>query len=393
MRIADGKEAWTYWTGAPVLTTPVVAEGRLYAGSCDGWAYCLDAATGALLWRWRGAPSEHSIMIYGKLISSWPVISLMASGDTLFGVAGLFSLNGAVLFALDIPSGKPKWTQWIPPVDPSKNSLAYGFGGYLALLGTNLRPADYAAFPGVIDGATGLTPQAGSLNPTTIVALSDGCAQDCISVSEQLIFRGGNPLLENPDTRQYRYAGSFQAYPLNQYQSKKPVNGSIIEINRCIISPAISDEEIAVVGGLPNQEKFRETRGLSLWSRDIWESIRQQKMKDPKLSGVALDMKQAKWFLPDVDANAVVLCKDAVLAVVGVMTPEGIHANAKLNALDKHSGFSSWKLCALSRTDGAEIWTVALPCEPVFNGLAPAVDGSWVLTLRDGNLAIVTAKN
>jgi hypothetical protein len=32
------------------------------------------------------------------------------------------------------------------------------------------------------------------------------------------------------------------------------------------------------------------------------------------------------------------------------------------------------------------------PSEPVMNGLAPAADGSWVLTLRDGGLAIVSSR-
>jgi hypothetical protein len=36
---------------------------------------------------------------------------------------------------------------------------------------------------------------------------------------------------------------------------------------------------------------------------------------------------------------------------------------------------------------------VVLPGEPVLNGLAPADDGSWVLTLRDGALVIVTHRN
>jgi hypothetical protein len=31
------------------------------------------------------------------------------------------------------------------------------------------------------------------------------------------------------------------------------------------------------------------------------------------------------------------------------------------------------------------------PCEPVMNALAPAADGSWVLMLRDGGLAIVSS--
>ncbi|MGA0409822.1 MAG: PQQ-binding-like beta-propeller repeat protein [Limisphaerales bacterium] len=41
---------WTYHTDAPVRIAPEVVDGRLYVGSDDGMARCLDAMTGKLLW-------------------------------------------------------------------------------------------------------------------------------------------------------------------------------------------------------------------------------------------------------------------------------------------------------------------------------------------------------
>jgi outer membrane protein assembly factor BamB len=46
-------------------------------------------------------------------------------------------------------------------------------------------------------------------------------------------------------------------------------------------------------------------------------------------------------------------------------------------------------LTALDRKTGKPRWNVELPCEPIFNGLAAAADGRWVLTLRDGSVAVV----
>jgi hypothetical protein len=48
-----------------------------------------------------------------------------------------------------------------------------------------------------------------------------------------------------------------------------------------------------------------------------------------------------------------------------------------------------WSLVAFDRVTGKEQWNVDLPGEPVFNGLAPSADGSWILVLRDGGLVSV----
>ncbi len=78
------------------------------------------------------------------------------------------------------------------------------------------------------------------------------------------------------------------------------------------------------------------------------------------------------------------LCPDAAVIAAGETRPAvGIKYG-------EHPGFAGWKLAAFDRATGQERWSAALPGEPVFNGLAPAADGSWVLTLRDGSLAVVT---
>lgn len=393
IRIADGKEVWVYAVGTPILTAPVFAGGHLYAAGGDGWVYCLDAASGTLIWRWRAAPAERSMMIYGKLMSSWPVISVLADGDALYGQAGFNSHNGSVTFALDIQSGKPKWTHWNKPFESQNTGLL----GYMALIGRSLRPGDYADFPGAVDCATGLTPKAESGSSTSIIALP-GTGQDCIAVNEQLVLRGGVALLENQDKRHtVRYSGNYLSYPAEEYRDPeilKKIKGAWQHsgcwnpaIPRSIIAPAISDTEIALLGGLPGNGTSLMAGRLSLWKQEDWRQIQKKAEADPKHGAVPLDAKQALWCLPDVNVNAVVLCKDAVLAVVAVEKPLGQLGWGECPEM------TGWKLSAFNRADGKEIWSTPLPGEPVYNGLAPAADGSWVLTLRDGNLAIVTAKN
>jgi hypothetical protein len=96
-----------------------------------------------------------------------------------------------------------------------------------------------------------------------------------------------------------------------------------------------------------------------------------------------LEMQQARWCIADADLNAVVLCPDAAVVAAGVLKP------TEKSMRGVHPGFARWELVALDRATGKKRWSVALPGEPVFNGLAPAADGSWVVVLRDGGMACV----
>ena len=54
----------------PVRFAPTTDNGRVYAGSDDGTAYCLDAATGKLIWN-HTAASEKNVLVPndGRLVS------------------------------------------------------------------------------------------------------------------------------------------------------------------------------------------------------------------------------------------------------------------------------------------------------------------------------------
>jgi outer membrane protein assembly factor BamB len=48
-----------------------------------------------------------------------------------------------------------------------------------------------------------------------------------------------------------------------------------------------------------------------------------------------------------------------------------------------------WDLRALDRETGEELWTLALPAEPLTSGTAIARDGTILVTLRDGTVVAV----
>jgi len=119
IRLGDGKEAWRAYTGGAIFFPPTVAaNGRAFVGSADGYAYAFDAANGTLLWRFRAAPAERRIRVFGRLQSTWPVASgvLVEQGPATgakqpvaYFAAGLTDYDGTHVYAVDARTGKLKW--------------------------------------------------------------------------------------------------------------------------------------------------------------------------------------------------------------------------------------------------------------------------------------------
>jgi outer membrane protein assembly factor BamB len=82
--------AWTFQTGAKVLSSPAVSDGLVFVGSSDHTVVALDARSGSLRWRFKAQGA----------IASSPAV---AAGLVVFS-----SLDGAIQ-ALDAATGKPAW--------------------------------------------------------------------------------------------------------------------------------------------------------------------------------------------------------------------------------------------------------------------------------------------
>ncbi|MEQ1825701.1 MAG: PQQ-binding-like beta-propeller repeat protein, partial [Pirellula sp.] len=70
---SNGKELWSYTTGARIDSPPTIQDGRVFFGGADGWVYCLRSSDGQLVWRYRAAPMDRRTMAYEQLESLWPV--------------------------------------------------------------------------------------------------------------------------------------------------------------------------------------------------------------------------------------------------------------------------------------------------------------------------------
>ena len=110
LHAANGELKWSAYTGGAILYPPAAYGGRLYVGSGDGWVYCLDAGSGGLCWRFRAAPIERTIPLYGRLSSTWPVGSgVLVDAGVVYAAAGVANYDGTHVYALDAETGRIRW--------------------------------------------------------------------------------------------------------------------------------------------------------------------------------------------------------------------------------------------------------------------------------------------
>jgi outer membrane protein assembly factor BamB len=97
----DGRRLWSFMTEARIKSSVAVADGRVYVGPDDGYVYCLDAKNGTRLWRTEaGGYIEASFKAVTEIRSSPLVV-----GDRVY--VGSLDTN---LYCLDADSGDIVWT-------------------------------------------------------------------------------------------------------------------------------------------------------------------------------------------------------------------------------------------------------------------------------------------
>jgi outer membrane protein assembly factor BamB len=146
LEAGSGQPKWTAFTGAAIRLPPTIAEGRVLAGSGDGWVYAWEAATGRLLWRFRAAPVERRIPVYGQLSSTWPAASgVLVENGVAYVAAGIVNYDGTHVYALDAATGRIKWqnnaTGHMDPIGRTGVSVQgqmLAFDGRLWLAGGNV---------------------------------------------------------------------------------------------------------------------------------------------------------------------------------------------------------------------------------------------------------------
>ncbi len=161
-----GTEQWKFYTEGPVRCAPVCAQDRVFVGSDDGYLYCLEAGTGKLVWKFRGAPGDRPDrrqLGNGHLVSFWPVRGgpVIQDGAVYFG-SGLWPMFGIFIHALEAETGRVKWTNqdlnYIAGVSSDHNlhvEAALSPQGMLVAIGGKLLVPNGRAMPAGLEAATG----------------------------------------------------------------------------------------------------------------------------------------------------------------------------------------------------------------------------------------------
>ena len=332
-----GAPRWTAYTGAEVRLPPTIWNGRALVGSGDGWVYAFEAATGRQLWRFRAAPAERMIPVYGKLLSTWPVASgILIDEDTAYFAAGIVNYDATYVYALDPATGYVKWcNDTSGHLDPEAKVGVSAQGHLLSHAGNLYLAGGNAVSPAMYDERDGRC-----LNDAAPLANCESTSPrgwELFLVGDRVI-ACGKPYYSHPDLDVYDHTVTSKMF-----------------------HTSVADRDIVWVD---NQRLLcyepLETEALNRCVTD--EKIPRhitQTWGEFKVD------QQPLWGFNTTGGNAIAVTENAVVMAIGS------------------------NVVALNIKSGQRLWTHKLPATAVPWGLAVDRDGRAILTLTDGQVMCV----
>lgn len=145
-----GTARWSHFEGAPVVSPPVLHEGRLYVATVDELVQALDAATGTVAWRYQHRLDIARAGSLELLGAPSPVVD----GDTLYA-----GFSDGFIAALGLVDGTVRWTASVGegtypdliagPLPAGDSLLGGGFSGPLLSFGAADRTVHWQVETGV----------------------------------------------------------------------------------------------------------------------------------------------------------------------------------------------------------------------------------------------------
>lgn len=382
----NGAEQWSYSTGGRIIMAPTVANGCVYAGSADGYAYCLDAADGRLVWRFRAAPVERRVNLYGLLASTWPVVTgvTVHNGNAYFA-AGIDEAYGTYVFCVNALTGSLVW-------ENNTSSVLYGAAarqgitpsGVMAIVGNKLWLKSHHSRNGIYDLATGATdslsaPQKQQSNEGPTRRGMDICVVD----PQHVVYGGRTLYADRRENGQYVRAATY-------LYSRLDAQGTPLypEIQT-------SDWASEVTPAFDDQNFFYVMQGE--WTLECWSTSRFTATIDSiqAANDVTKDLGSWPWWkewtiTPDwcsswqEGAPTTPMSTWRQPDTTSRTTVRGMALGS--NALAVLQKKVAWMLSYLDRTDGSIICQTALPKEPMWGGIALGADGIVYVSFVDGSI-------
>jgi len=346
-----GRPEWSFLTAGPVRQPPTIWNGRAYFGSGDGYVYAVEAATGRQLWRFRAAPSDRRIMVYGSLSSTWPVHSgVLVEDGVAYAAAGMVDYDGTYVYALDAVTGQIKWQNTTSGhLDPelrkgasAQGNLTTARGRLWMAAGNIVSPAAYDLKTGQYQGAS---PGDGSPQANR--------GEEVGSLLDKYVMVGGR--LRYSATRNVVNPGTFWGYRVED--RSPPQDPGLVTHGK--IPPAWDATRMVSVAG-------PRTSPMSYDIADVCQHLDRGDLKKPPRRRWVADTLSGR------DTVALVLARNAVLAVCEV---------PRFRSL-----YSRWALCALDPKDGSLLWQHDLPSAGTHGGLLVDRDGRIIVVDEEGGV-------
>jgi outer membrane protein assembly factor BamB len=410
LALADGKPLWTFYAGGQIPQSPAVVDGRVYVPSGDGFLYCVDAATGRELWRFRAAPAERRMMVYGHLVSTWPLFAgVLVQEGVVYTAASMLNMDATHVYALDAKTGHILWqnnTSGLPKENSEDGATVVG------------------TFT-VAQGRLWVRTTSYDLKTGECRLYADPKNPNLAKSSNQGSIDGGNAILN-------RYTGVvdgkfllFGGRRFYESQSRPPPLGrspqplSIVELNadgtgmfpridlvnytgafaawderQLIATPAMADKtsineavkhapilcwDLGKTLALARSERAEAAKITDYPSQVKWQA----RMNAQNMWEKATEFPMHQWLLDAHGTYAVALSTNALVAAYGIMDSPEKYDRSKPVVPTK------WFVAALDRGTGKELWKLPLPTVPVCDGICIAHDGSVVVQLLDGSVVCI----
>lgn len=399
-----GAIKWRFATESHIFTPPTIADDRCYVGSGDGIVYCLEAATGRELWRYRVAPNARLMMVYGNLESTWPVTGgVLVEKGVAYVIAGNLDVDGTYVAALDAKTGAVKWRNDTSGQLNAQRGTGVSGCGYPTIAKGRLwlRTASYDLVTG--ECRPMLQPAPAKITAADIEKTRGILLRYTGLFADKFLVFGGRRFFADQSVGQVsqtRDRGDlYFAVLSDDGASKLPIYAPWAN---CRTMPSWDEKTLIAMPTVYNS-KYDRSRDEDLVCWDVPKAVGEltktmddaagktpvpgsvqaktlDRAKDEKFEAPQqLWTANAEWFV------ASVLSANAIVATYA-SHPEGNYRPFRdVPTADK----LPYKLSAYSRTDGAVLWTLPLPGQPLMDGVSITRDGNIIVQMLDGSVLCV----